>query len=166
MLARPRSAARLLAPLAALAALALMPPAAPAQAPQRSVLIALLHPPAELVGDEADGPEPAFDWALGVLDGRPALSLGVSSAVQGVYDREQAYLDLTQGTRVSLSAYDPREPPPLTLRSADGGGGALLGWPAVRARAQSPAGRATRASPAARAGPRSSRPIAAGGSRG
>lgn len=136
MLARPRSAARLLAPLAALAALALITPPAPAQAPQRSALIALLHPPAELVADEAGGPRPAFDWALAVLDARPALSLGVSSAVQGVYDRGQAYLDMTQGTRVSLSAYDPREPPPLALRSS-GGGGALLGWPAVRARAQS-----------------------------
>jgi len=137
MLARPRSAARLLAPLAALAALALIPPAASAQAQERSVLVALLHPPAELVGEQADGPEPAFDWALAVLDARPALSLGVSSAVQGVYDRQQAYLDMTQGTRVSLSAYDPREPPPLLLRPAPGGSGALLGWPAVRRRAQS-----------------------------
>lgn len=135
MLARPRSAARLLAPLAALAALALITPAAPAQAPQRSVLIALLHPPAELVADDAEGPEPAFGWALGALDARPELSLGVSSAVQGVYDRQQAYLDITQGTRVSLSAYDPREPPPLLLAPRAFTGGALLGWPAVRRRA-------------------------------
>lgn len=143
MLVRPRTAARLLAPVAACAAFALLAPAAPAQAPgtrapaQPRVLLAFLPAPAEPAAEAggAEDPAPAFDWALAALDARPALALGLSSAVQGTYEREQAFLDMSQGTRVSLGTYRPKVPPPLALRPAAGGAGRLAGWPAVRARA-------------------------------
>jgi hypothetical protein len=143
MLVRPRSAARLLAPVAAWAVLALLAPAAPAQAPgpaasaQPRALLAFLPAPAPAVpvapGDE--DPSPAFHWAIDALAAQPRLALGLSSAVQGIYDREQVFLDISQGTRVSLKSYDPKVPPPLLLRPAAGGAGRLAGWPAVRARA-------------------------------
>ena len=37
----------------------------------------------------------------------------MSSAAQGQYDPVQALLDITQGTRVSLSSYTPKRPPEL-----------------------------------------------------
>lgn len=138
MLVRPRFAARLLAPVAACAAVALLAPAAPAQAPSAPsaparALVAFLPAPAPAEPDP--DPSIAFDWALDAMDARTRLALGLTSAAQGTYDREQVFLDMTQGTRVSLSSYDPKVPPPLALAPAAGGAGRLLGWPAVRARA-------------------------------
>jgi hypothetical protein len=63
------------------------------------------------------------------------LSIGLMSASQGAYFREQFLLDLSQGARVAASAYDVPEPPPLALRTL-GGGGQLAGWPAIRQRAE------------------------------
>ena len=100
------------------------------------MLIAFLPAPPQLTPAQLGDPRPAFDWALAALDAQRSMSLGVSSAVQGVYDREQSFLDMTQGTRVSLSGYEPRVPPPLTLRGDARGGALLEGWPAIRARAQ------------------------------
>ncbi len=129
--------------VAACAALALIAPTAPAQAPgpagseRARVLLAFLPAPApaQPVAPADADPGPAFRWALDALAAQPRLSLGLSSAVQGTYDREQAFLDISQGTRVSLKSYDPTEPPPLLLRPAAAGTGRLAGWPAVRARA-------------------------------
>ena len=91
--------------------------------------------PAQPVAPGDEDPSPAFRWALDALAAQPRLSLGLSSAVQGTYDREQAFLDISQGTRVSLKSYDPTVPPPLLLRRAAAGAGRLAGWPAIRARA-------------------------------
>lgn len=143
MLVRPRFAARLLAPVAACTALALLAPAAPAQAPavtapaQARALVAFLPSPAPTTAVAADAEDPsiAFDWALDALDAERRMTLGLTSAAQGTYAREQVYLDISQGTRVSLNSYDPKEPPPLRLLPAPGGAGRLAGWPAVRARA-------------------------------
>ena len=45
---------------------------------------------------------------LDVLAARPELALGLSSAMQGGYDQQQAFVDITQGTRTSSAAYTPR----------------------------------------------------------
>ena len=71
------------------------------------------------------------------LGERPGLAVGMVSATQGTYTREQALLDISQGTRVSRSTYDPEEPPPVQLRRTSGGGARLEGWQAVLRRADS-----------------------------
>jgi len=146
MLARLRFAARPLAPAAALVALALSvalcgPSAAAAQSPAPlhvgapRVLLAFL--PAAPVPAATDAVEPplAYQPVLSRLDARAPISLGLSSASQGKYDRIQALLDMTQGTRVSLSTYSPKRPPPLVFLPDASGGARLGGWPAVVARA-------------------------------
>ncbi len=45
----------------------------------------------------------------------PSLSTGLLSATQGNYATAQLLLDVTQGARVSYSAYSQGKPPPLTL---------------------------------------------------
>jgi len=142
MLARLRSAARPLAPAAALVALGLCAPsAAPAQAraPLHAaaprVLVAFLPAAPAAVATDAVEPPLAYQPVLGRLAARAPLSLGLSSASQGKYDRIQALLDMTQGTRVSLSTYKPKRPPPLVLLPDGSGGARLGGWPAVLRRA-------------------------------
>ena len=65
----------------------------------------------------------------------PQLSVGLSSATQGSYRREQALLDMSQGARVSRSTYDPSEVPPVGLARMVGGGGVVEGWEAILERA-------------------------------
>ena len=65
----------------------------------------------------------------------PFLSIGLTSATQGSYRREQALLDMSQGTRVSRSTYDPSEVPPVGLARMIGGGGVVEGWDAIIERA-------------------------------
>jgi hypothetical protein len=45
----------------------------------------------------------------------PTLSTGILSATQGTYKTNQLLLDITQGARVSYSAYSPAYPPALSL---------------------------------------------------
>lgn len=45
----------------------------------------------------------------------PTLSTGLMSATQGNYETTQLLLDITQGARVSYSAYSPALPPALAL---------------------------------------------------
>jgi hypothetical protein len=141
MPARPRRGARRLAALAVLAlAPLLLPAAAAAAAPAASgeprVLIALL--PLPEADELADAPEPANEVGevLDRLERFPSLSLGLAQATQGTYDPAQALLDLTQGTRVSLASYEPREPPPVVVEGDGRGGGTVTGWRAIVARAQ------------------------------
>jgi len=60
------------------------------------------------------------------------------SATQGSYSAEQLLLDITQGARIANTAYSPRHPPVISLlpinryRTA----GAIAGWQAARARAE------------------------------
>jgi hypothetical protein len=63
------------------------------------------------------------------------LSVGIMSATQGEYSTAQLLLDITQGARVTSSAYSTARPPPLSVRVA-GAEGAVLGWPAARRRAE------------------------------
>lgn len=62
------------------------------------------------------------------------LSIGLSSPVQGRYIAAQALLDITQGTRISLSSYSPELPPPMLL-VPDQRGAYFRGWMAVEKRA-------------------------------
>jgi hypothetical protein len=73
---------------------------------------------------------------LDALDQRKQLALGLSGATQGRYEQAQALLDITQGTRVSRAAYDPRKPPDLAFY-AQGRGGLFQGWLDANERADS-----------------------------
>jgi hypothetical protein len=64
----------------------------------------------------------------------PSLSTGIMSGAQGTYTTAQLALDITQGARVSTSAYNPQHPPPLSLR-ASGAGAVVEGWQATLRRA-------------------------------
>ncbi len=138
MHARPAPAARLLA-LAVGAVLVLLlaaflgargTPAAHAQSPEPGtprVVVAFFPLPDVPPADDQVEPPLAFRPILDRLDARPQLSLGLSSAAQGQYDPTQALLDISQGTRVSLSTYDPKRPPNLTF-VAQGRGALFQGW--------------------------------------
>ncbi len=126
---------RLSAPLAVLAAaLAILlcsPLAAAASAPPLAsstprVLIVLLSG-ALLGGAPQQSP---FERIVA----QQGLSIGLSSATQGRYVARQALLDISQGTRVSLSTYRPELPPELVL-VADKRGGYFQGWMEVNRRA-------------------------------
>ncbi len=61
----------------------------------------------------ADRPEDdAIEQQLSAI---PTLSTGILSATQGTYKTDQLLLDITQGARVSYSAYSPAYPPALSL---------------------------------------------------
>jgi hypothetical protein len=65
----------------------------------------------------------------------PSLSTGIISAAQGSYTTAQLLRDITQGARVSTSAYSPARPPTLSLR-AHGAGAVVEQWQAVLVRAR------------------------------
>jgi hypothetical protein len=64
----------------------------------------------------------------------PSLSTGIMSGAQGIYTTTQLALDITQGARVSTSAYSPQHPPPLSLK-AQGAGAVVAQWQAALRRA-------------------------------
>jgi len=68
------------------------------------------------------------------LASQSQLSIGLSSPVQGRYGAAQALLDITQGTRISLSSYSPELPPPLLL-VPDQRGAYFRGWIEINKRA-------------------------------
>ncbi len=53
------------------------------------------------------------------LSSIPTLSIGILSATQGTYNADQMLLDMTQGARVSYSAYSPAYPPSLSSLELD-----------------------------------------------
>jgi hypothetical protein len=65
----------------------------------------------------------------------PSLSTGILSATQGSYTTAQLLLDITQGARVSASAYDPALAPTLSLEPR-AAGAVVKPWQAVLDRAQ------------------------------
>ncbi len=126
---------RLSAPLAVLAAalaillcspLAAQASAAPLASSAPRVLIVLL--PGALPGGAPQ--QSPFERIVA----QQGLSIGLSSATQGRYVARQALLDISQGTRVSLSTYRPELPPELVL-VADKRGGYFQGWMEVNRRA-------------------------------
>jgi hypothetical protein len=66
----------------------------------------------------------------------PSLSTGILSATQGTYKQAQLLLDITQGARVSYSAYSPAYPPSLSLASLGKASARVNPWSAVRKRAE------------------------------
>lgn len=91
-----------------------------------SVLVLFLAPaPARSIPAESN----AFERELASV---PQLSVGILSATQGAYTPAQMILDMTQGARVSPSAYHTASPPPLRLA-----GGQVQAWRATRRRAES-----------------------------
>ena len=64
----------------------------------------------------------------------PSLSTGILSAAQGSYTTAQLLLDITQGARVSASAYNPARPPALSLHP-HGAGALVEPWQEVLERA-------------------------------
>ncbi len=75
----------------------------------------------------------AFESELAFI---PSLNIGILSATQGTYKPAQLLLDITQGARVSYSAYSPAYPPPLSLRPLPGKAAQVEPWDAVRRRAE------------------------------
>jgi hypothetical protein len=68
----------------------------------------------------------------------PTLSTAILSATQGAYTSTQLALDITQGARMSNSAYKPSKPPELSLAAgASDGSGHVAGWAKARTRAGS-----------------------------
>lgn len=66
----------------------------------------------------------------------PTLSTGILSATQGVYKADQLLLDITQGARVSYSAYTPAYPPSLSsLTLGPGSSAHISSWSAALKRA-------------------------------
>ena len=63
----------------------------------------------------------------------PGMSVGIMSASQGRYTRSQLLLDISQGARISASAYGSAAPPLRLV--ARGSGGLITGWQLARARA-------------------------------
>jgi hypothetical protein len=68
------------------------------------------------------------------LAGTPGMSIGIISATQGAFVREQMLLDIGQGARIASSAYKPSYPPVLSLL-AQGGAAQISGWQAALHRA-------------------------------
>lgn len=75
----------------------------------RSALVVFLAPEASSSSSSED------DAVETVMASVPTLSTGILSATQGVYKPVQLLLDVTQGARVSYSAYAPTDPPALAL---------------------------------------------------
>ncbi len=69
------------------------------------------------------------------LSGVAGLSVGLMSATQGAYTREQMLLDIGQGARVASSAYDTTRPPRLAIE-ASGAGATVAGWRVAVERAE------------------------------
>ncbi len=77
------------------------------------------------------------------LSSIPTLSIGILSATQGTYNADQMLLDMTQGARVSYSAYSPEHPPSLSSLELDlttehglPASAHIPSWPAALRRAQ------------------------------
>src|SRR5689334_12359611 len=116
--------------VACTAALLAVAPATPAAADggQNAVLV-FLPAAAPVPGRQRP------DRLLRAFAARPALDVGLLSATQGNYSPEQELLDVTQGVRVSPTAYRPNHPAPLSLVPS-GAGGRIAGWQAAVRRAR------------------------------
>jgi hypothetical protein len=88
--------------------------ASPAYAGGSRVLLVFL-PARDLDPDEPPSDLSPREILLTRLDRRPQLSLGLVGATQGRYSQAQALLDITQGTRTSVVAYNPKDPPEMEL---------------------------------------------------
>ena len=77
-------------------------------------------------------PSNGFEAELASIGG---ISIGIMSATQGQYTTAQLLLDITQGARISSSAYEHLRAPAMSL-VAMGAGARVSGWAAARRRAE------------------------------
>jgi hypothetical protein len=71
------------------------------------------------------------------LSAVPSFSIGILSATQGTYNSGQMLLDISQGARVSYSAYSPAYPPSMSSLALGRASSARIpSWPEVLRRAQ------------------------------
>lgn len=136
---RPRALPALLLAVALVVAALAAVPAHAAARPKAVIALLPIEPPLPA----GSGPQPddgllddhGLPEVLGFLDGHPELALGMLSATQSGYSQEQALLDITQGSRTSLSTYSPKNPPALRLLD-DGERGQIVDWLAAVMRAE------------------------------
>ncbi|MGQ0520208.1 MAG: hypothetical protein ACT4PX_03525 [Actinomycetota bacterium] len=133
-----RSRSVVLVMAAALGALPVSPASAqeqepPATAPPTAVVAVWTSSPVDNLRPVAGSREPA-DPFLRHIDAM-GMAPGLVSASQGRYDRLQALLDISQGSRQPGSLYDPRSAPALRVQLA-GAGASVAGWDVVRDRAR------------------------------
>lgn len=124
----------LLCALAALALAAALPAGATARP---SVVLAFWSttPSQNLNFDQGKNTYEPKDTFLRILEARHGMSIGLFSAIQGDYNQQQAYLDISQGSRQSNALYHPRDPIPLTVQPA-GGRATIKDWDLARKRAR------------------------------
>ncbi|MEA3076961.1 MAG: hypothetical protein QOF60_1869 [Actinomycetota bacterium] len=100
-----------------------------ASGPAAAVVIAVVpSPPADTLRPAADAGDEPQDRLLRELE-RLGFAVGLASTAQGEYQRDQAVLDLTQGTRQPAALYG--SPTPTLAFDA----GVVAGWPAIARRA-------------------------------
>jgi hypothetical protein len=115
----PRLAAALWAVVAA-CAFPVSAVAAPASYPDGSRVLLVFLPAREPAPGEPPSTLSPQEILLNRLDRRPQLSLGLMGATQGRYSAAQTLLDISQGTRTSVAAYKPKDPPELDfVKSGD-----------------------------------------------
>jgi hypothetical protein len=114
--------------VAAACALGLEP--ASAAAPGEAVVIAVVpSPPTETLRPATGQGDEPQDRLLRLLESL-GFAIGLSSTAQGEYQRDQAVLDITQGTRQPAALYG--SPPPALATDP---GGQVAGWPEIVRRA-------------------------------
>lgn len=131
--------------LTLVASLACLAATLPARAAAESSAVLALMPlspdtPAgvePLPDTEPPGGDTALPEVLRRLAGHPQLALGALSATQSGYSQTQALLDITAGTRTSLSTYRPKDPPDLRFIRGGGQSGLIVDWLAAVQRADS-----------------------------
>ena len=109
---------------------------APARAAARPTVVLAVwteDPIANLVFGRDPAKEP-HDRLLHLLDSQRGVAVGLMSTIQSDYTRQQALLDISQGSRQPGSLY-PGDPP--VLRTVpDAGGATIGGWENARRRAR------------------------------
>jgi len=108
-------------------------PAAAASRPTVVVAFWTEDPSANLVFDPAASGEP-HDRLLRTLDAQRGVAGGLMSSVESTYTRQQALLDISQGSRQSGSLYSGNTPALHAVR--DGAGATIDGWDTARLRAR------------------------------
>ena len=108
-------------------------PAAAASRPTVVVAFWTEDPSANLVFDPAASGEP-HDRLLRTLDAQRGVAGGLMSSVESTYTRQQALLDISQGSRQSGSLYSGNAPALHAVR--DGAGATIDGWDTARLRAR------------------------------
>jgi hypothetical protein len=135
MLSPRRVAVALAFVLLAGALLVCMAPA-PARAMARPTAVVAVwseDPNANLIPARDPANEPR-DRLLRLLDAQRGVAAGLMSSIQSDYTRQQALLDISQGSRQPGGLY-PGEPPVLKL-VPDGVGATISGWDVARHRAR------------------------------